>query len=606
MMQKFPVRLSQLISTWGVGQMIPFPEGDSLMICGLDAWEVVCYKNLEIGYKEFEIHDTRLAARLGVAHFRKPPDFREKHVGITNTNIRIPVVRFPRWHYCPNCGLMEKLSLYAKDLEWCQRCRSGKRFQKLKLIPIYFVAVCEDGHIEDFPFYEWVHHGQVITDHCRLSLQTGPVINVNCSCGAKASMSNMYQDGALKSIKTCSGERPWLGQIESKANGCGRDLKVVQVGASNAYFPLVASSLFLPRYESAASEEVMRIITKKWDFIDKYWKNGNGSTLPFESLEAEYGIPKDEFKRAAQDYLHNYSNYGNLNEEEYRYQEYQAIIHLEGGVTDEFFAKEIPIEKYDHIISQYFSRVICIHKLRETRAFFGFSRVLPQDGKEPSEYKKDLMINHAIEWLPAFENRGEGIFIEFREKNLNYWFDRKDVQIRFKKIFANFNAERERRKLPILTFDARYVLLHTFAHILIRQLSFVCGYNASSIRERIYCSKDLQHNRMSGILIYTASSDTEGSLGGLVHQGRPSNLELIILSVLQSASWCSADPICIESQGQGVDGSNLGACHNCALLPETSCEKGNRLLDRGMMMGFSNSSESGYFSSYGKTLKTDL
>jgi len=102
-------------------------------------------------------------------------------------------------------------------------------------------------------------------------------------------------------------------------------------------------------------------------------------------------------------------------------------------------------------------------------------------------------------------------------------------------------------------------------------------------------------NAMSGLLVYTASGDSEGSLGGLVHQGRPGNLEPIVSSVLEAASWCSADPICIESKGQVQDGTNLGACHNCTLLPETSCEMRNQLLDRGMMIGFDNENKYGYF-----------
>ena len=102
---------------------------------------------------------------------------------------------------------------------------------------------------------------------------------------------------------------------------------------------------------------------------------------------------------------------------------------------------------------------------------------------------------------------------------------------------------------------------------------------------------------MCGVLIYTASGDSEGSLGGLVRQGEPGKLEDTIMAAIHNAEWCSSDPICIKSTGQGPESCNLAACHNCALLPETCCECGNRLLDRGLVIGTLDETEIGYFSS---------
>ena len=101
---------------------------------------------------------------------------------------------------------------------------------------------------------------------------------------------------------------------------------------------------------------------------------------------------------------------------------------------------------------------------------------------------------------------------------------------------------------------------------------------------------------MCGVLIYTASGDSEGSLGGLVRQGEPGRLEDTILAAIHNAEWCSSDPICIQSPGQGPESCNLAACHNCALLPETCCECGNRLLDRGTIVGVLENEDIGYFS----------
>ena len=141
---------------------------------------------------------------------------------------------------------------------------------------------------------------------------------------------------------------------------------------------------------------------------------------------------------------------------------------------------------------------------------------------------------------------------------------------------------------------ARFLLLHTFSHLLINQLVFECGYGTASLRERIHCA-DGDHP-MAAILIYTADGDSEGSMGGLVRMGRPGRLEPTVRMALDKATWCSSDPVCMESGSQGSDGCNLTACHSCALVPETTCEEQNRLLDRGVVIGTLQSPKSGFFS----------
>ena len=144
-------------------------------------------------------------------------------------------------------------------------------------------------------------------------------------------------------------------------------------------------------------------------------------------------------------------------------------------------------------------------------------------------------------------------------------------------------------------FSPRYVLLHTLAHLLIRQLSIECGYSGASIKERIYSTYPESATAMSGILLYTSSSDSDGSLGGLVRKGLPEPFEMICRNMLQEASWCSSDPICIESKAQGFDSLNYAACHACTLLPETSCEMRNCLLDRAAVTGTLEDRNIGFF-----------
>jgi hypothetical protein len=142
----------------------------------------------------------------------------------------------------------------------------------------------------------------------------------------------------------------------------------------------------------------------------------------------------------------------------------------------------------------------------------------------------------------------------------------------------------------------QFVLIHTLAHVLINQLAFDCGYGSASLRERLFCNQQHPEFRMHGVLIYTASGDSEGTMGGLVRMGHRPRLEAVLRRAIARAQWCSSDPVCIESEGQGADNANLAACHGCTLLPETSCEEGNRLLDRALLVGLPNHHEIGLFS----------
>jgi hypothetical protein len=139
----------------------------------------------------------------------------------------------------------------------------------------------------------------------------------------------------------------------------------------------------------------------------------------------------------------------------------------------------------------------------------------------------------------------------------------------------------------------RLVLVHTFAHALVDQFALDAGYPAASLRERLYVGDD-----MTGLLVYTASTDSAGSLGGLVAQGEPETLQQAFMAAVARASWCSADPICVETEAQGADGLNLAACHACVLLPETSCEEMNVLLDRALLVGTPQDPTLGFFSQF--------
>jgi hypothetical protein len=195
-------------------------------------------------------------------------------------------------------------------------------------------------------------------------------------------------------------------------------------------------------------------------------------------------------------------------------------------------------------------------------------------------------------WLPAIEVRGEGVFLELSEKRLQDWESDPEVIRRATRVNGNYLKRTQAMgNVPNRVITPRLLLIHTLAHVLINQWSLDCGYPAASLRERLYVS-----DRMAGLLIYTATSDSAGSLGGVVAQAGPGRLDEALREGLSRASWCSADPLCIESDATGVDALNLAACHACTLLPEVSCEEMNLFLDRGLLVGIPTNQQLGFFS----------
>ena len=237
----------------------------------------------------------------------------------------------------------------------------------------------------------------------------------------------------------------------------------------------------------------------------------------------------------------------------------------------------------------FFDKIVLAEKLREVRALIGFTRLESAgDFDTPQELPPDQrapLSRQAPTWVPASEIRGEGIFFQFAEKALKKW--EADHNAYFEEFFKAHRRWREARKLkPDVGYPGiRFVLLHTFAHAVIRQLSIECGYTTASLRERIYCNSPEDDTPMAGVLIYTAAPDSEGTLGGLCALGRPDRLGHHLDDALDMMRLCASDPLCAEHRSSS-EGTTLhgAACHACTFLPETSCERGNKYLDRSVLV----------------------
>ena len=601
------MRRSSLIGPWGVGSIVPFPNDESLMISGLDMWR---YNNPE----KFVIKDERLEKRLGVKELRYPPEYMERNVDSEDFHLTIPAVRFPRWYYCPFCGTMRKTTYYEAQpicdaYPWKHGRKCNANYQR-KMIPERFIVICPEGHIEDFPVAEWIHHDSGKTydeDKCRIRRSTGGTsaglsgVFYECSCGAKKSISGATRPGALKRIDyKCKGAKPWLGIYKDDDNPCtceSDDIRVVLRGATNVWFANNISSIYIPTNGEESNLKIVGLVNDMFDVLNNSRTDGEFDRNVINLLAQMNNVDGDKLYEAilekadAVGGMHEVNE--NTSEEEYRFAEYKVLTKSSGNDAQEFHSINHPIEEYNEIIQEFFKSITLVPKLRETRAFVGFSRLKP-NMLSIAESKKTLRLGSG-NWLPAIATMGEGIFFEFDQEKLKTWAQNTEVKKRIQKMSDSYKNSFFGKSLQG-NLRPEYVLIHTFAHILINQLSFECGYGSSSIRERIYCELDDDKFNMAGVLIYTASGDSEGSLGGLVRQGEKGRIEDTIISALKNALWCTSDPVCIQSLGQGTDSCNLAACHNCAVLPETCCENGNRLLDRGILIGTISEPRIGYFS----------
>ena len=581
-----------------------FRNGEVLMTAGLDEWPLA----KDECPSEWLIREERLQQRLGVDHFRLPPEYREYGPGVEHPEKHIPFIRFPRWHYCPRSGAMEKLKFNdARKQCECHTCKALPRKKRPYLVQSPYVAICEKGHIEDFPFMRWVHRGKRPDyDTCKLSWPTGHLYSgrfvgsVKCTCGQEASLKDICsfssdRGGPLSWIlgHKCGGKMPWLGEENGE---CGGHLRVVQRDSSNVYFPKTVSSIYIPfQGNMMTAEKISRLIEKPriWNVLTKDLDDGKYvKESVCETLALLESVDLQELRATAQRKLDGIAELVEKRhylEEELRYQEYEVLRSGKSGGTSELRIEPRDPAECGSPLSDLLDGLCLIRKLRETRVFTGFSRLHPP---EETDASLPPISEDELNWMPATRHYGEGIFLEFNKRKLDAWGKRPDVVERVESVLTRVRDHDHSNTTP------KFMLLHTFAHVLIRQLSYDCGYGSASLRERVYCEEGNLEKPMQGVLVYTASGDSEGSLGGLVRRGEPSLLSSTISKAMIEASWCSSDPVCIESEHRGGCGANLAACHSCVLLPETSCEKGNRLLDRGLLIGKPDDQEMGFFGSF--------
>lgn len=545
-------RRTTLVSTFGVGSLYP-AENDSVMICGLDEWPTQFSRVLD---------EPRLAASLGVQELREPSSGRR--------NGDIPVVRFPTWGFCPKCRRLDLIwKLTSKTLRTCVACNRGT------ITPSRFVACCEKGHIEDFPYLRWAHGKSVEPDEHHLTLKTKGEssaladLEVVCQCGARRSLDGAFGVNALREIKGCGGRRPWMPSEPTSASPCDGTLRTLQRGSSNVWFAATRSAISIPSVRDRAMKAVRPI-------LKRFSPDADASGIA-QQLRRPPGLTMEDLAAAIAELRQPLQERRKPTNSELRAEEYAALVQglSEADKDSKLFLCE-KVDLIDSNVPPIISQVSRVSRLREVRALRGFSRVTPADPDADNSNSNlvELSAGH-LSWLPAMEVLGEGVFLRVDENALTAWCDSDFAKSRVRQILESQETLSSTSLAAHLTVTGRSLALHSLAHALLDECSLTAGYPTASLRERVYAEEG-----QAGILIYTATADSAGSLGGLAALSNKHRFNSVFRSAITRATWCTSDPVCIESGASGVDGMNLSACHACLLLPETSCEQFNLVLDR--------------------------
>ena len=596
------VRQSAVLLNYGPGAVIDFRAPDSgaavsVVAAGIEQWELQAQ---EAGanpsdFRRFQ--DRRLCEKLGVTHFRLPPIAPDKKDTGSETPIPLVGARFPSWLQCPKCDLLQAAKKWAsepgKPSRYCPTCSQNlPGDKKVYVVPVRFVVACRNGHLSDFPWADWVRHEDTCKSKKKFKLQSrGPglagLFVVCLGCKNERSMEHAFKADAHEA-GSCEGERPWL------ANGketCTQKPTTMQRGASNLHFPRFESVLVIPPW----SEEILKRLGFRWNeiaTIDTAENRSDYIEIMWPQIEAAIGdVSKEEFIQLVEEKIaaENQARSGDLRWDEY--QQFMLAAPRLGGHADDFEIRSEPVgEDIPHL-----SKLIRVVSLREIRAFRWFTRIEPYPATPP--VKQQFPASRNIGWLPAIEVRGEGIFLELDPVRVDAWAARREVQKHVSKI-STYNESmvlnpETNRELVGASVAAKYLLLHALSHILMKQLSLQCGYSAASIRELIYVG-DGNHS-MSGLLLYTSTSDSDGTLGGLQREGRSERFALILRAAIRNNEWCASDPLCIQGVIASTETSNIACCHSCLLAPETSCTDFNRFLDRSVLVGTPDDPSIGFF-----------
>ncbi|HET8658170.1 MAG TPA: DUF1998 domain-containing protein [Micromonosporaceae bacterium] len=587
------LRPSQLQHTFGVGSIVDLPRFSALVM-GLDEWDVT---HTEAVSEPRLLAAVKAAAGEQVTALRLPPYTPEETASPFDgwSKVGVPVEVFPRFLRCPYCrylGPVEsalfklRADHYRPDRVQVVHAECGKA-RSPTAMPVRFMLACEAGHLDDFPWDYYVHRG---TSCGKTMLQIGErgvsgdaaSVFVACvSCNARRSMAPAFGRDAHEHLTRCRGRHPHLRSFAE--DGCDLPVRAIVLGASNLWFPFRLAVVSIPRAEDPLQVEV----EKAWAALGNLGSVEQlaGVRTAFPQLFGGFGTATNAEIFAAV-VAHRDAGRaeptGDVRDVLAPEWRVFADPHLAPKDHPDFRVERRPVPPGRRGV---LAGVLAVTRLREVSALLGFTRIIAPNELGHGGYDPQLAVAPLAAqppaWVPCAETRGEGVLLRLDEDRLAGWETRVTAAAALTRLRQGHAAWCAQRAIdPHADWRApRYTLLHTLAHALIRAFALECGYTASGIRERVYA-----RDGMAGILLYTAAPDSEGTLGGLVRLADPDMLELVLQQALRDATLCSSDPMCAEHDPAADRTVHGAACHACLFAAETSCERGNRFLDRNLLV----------------------
>lgn len=605
------LRPSQLLWSFGVGALVDLPNF-CVMVLGLDDWDEIAGQEIN---EERLLAAVRRAVGPRIAKLLAPPVPPEANGALDPlgeaARVGVPVAVFPEWFRCPICQLLApvgtrlfefKANPYRPDLaKFVHAGCSRARGKPPTAVPARFLVACEQGHMDDFPWTYYVHRGGPACKGTLTFYEVGASLetaNLFVKCNEcdrpPRSMIDAF-DKDQPALPRCRGRRPHLRDFEPE---CSSPLRAILLGASNSWFPETRTVLSVP----TRGAKLDQLIEEKWLILDK--ATSLDVLRAFRQIGqmrefAEFG--DDEIWVAVQARRDRVAGADGEAVEE---------IDLKGPEWDVLSSPDPALNGRDFLLtptkpparySADLAAVVLAERLREVNALIGFTRIRSQGESNAGQARArraPLTSGGDSTWVPSTEVRGEGVFMRFDLDRIRSWAAERAQGERERLLRLAHEDWRAARRLEPLSdgFPGLvYVMLHSFSHILMREFALECGYTAASIRERIYASLAGEPITRAGVLVYTAAPDSEGTLGGLVGLGQPRELGRLVRQGLERAMLCASDPLCSEHDPRHDGTLHGAACHACLFGPETSCENGNRYLDRATLVPTFRLPDRGFF-----------
>jgi hypothetical protein len=499
------------------------------------------------------------------------------------------------------------------------------------------ILLCEHGHISDFPWSKFLRWRTIdpnaIFEEVPVDMFgnqdccTNPNIKITSNTGNASGFDGKFircinagcigEKGislkGLMGVKIkCAGHKPWeatTGNIQyhsgdlnvrrkepptetckcEDVKGKLKPMKVSLTTGNNIYYSRILSSIFLHSelFESDTAIEIMRLEEEKKILMSDDDTVHLAPAIIAKIKELKAGKSEEESE----------SMTDSESEMVFRFNEFKAFHQNEDLLnldTKHLKTKDVT-GNLNKDTSDYFDTVLRIDNMKITSAQLDFSRVFPLDADAESAYPKNIFRSpkDQVEVYPVVESFGEGIFFSFNSKQIDMFCENNKLIDKMKLQLTTLQKGANDFNKGAIDFanimNWQMYLVHSFSHLIMRELEFRCGYPTASLSERIYVSNDVKY-KMYGCLIYTAEG-AEGSMGGLIAQTRPQNLNNLIKSAVNRATICNSDPLCWASEGQGLFDLNFASCFSCSLVSETSCEHRNLYLDRTLLVD----KENGFF-----------